>query len=255
MNQFNRSFRFSLALLTATSGHALSTGLPVIDGANLAQTTVSAIESVNQTLKQVEQYQTQLQQYENMLKNTAQPASHIWDQATATISQLRGSIDTLAYYKSSLGSIDSYLGKFKDTDAYRSSPCYSYNGCTPAQWAAMKDSERLGSESQKRANDALFRGLDQQQDAMVADARQLQRLQLSAQGATGQMQAVGYANQLASHQANQLLQIRGLLIAQQNAVATRDQAVADREAQQQAAHDASAVIKGPVNRPGNPIKW
>jgi hypothetical protein len=38
------------------------------------------------------------------------------------------------------------------------------------------------------------------------------------------MQAIGYANQLASQQANQLLQIRGLLIAQQNAIATRMQA-------------------------------
>jgi P-type conjugative transfer protein TrbJ len=69
---------------------------------------------------------------------------------------------------------------------------------------------------------------------MQADARSLQRLQSGAQGATGQMQAIGYANQLAS-QANQLLQIRGLLIAQQNAVATRNQALADREAQEAAA--------------------
>jgi entry exclusion lipoprotein TrbK len=43
------------------------------------------------------------------------------------------------------------------------------------------------------------------------------------------MQAIQYANQLASQQANQLLQIRGLLIAQQNALATRLQAEADRQ--------------------------
>jgi P-type conjugative transfer protein TrbJ len=103
----------------------------------------------------------------------------------------------------------------------------------------MQASQRLGSEAQKKANDALFRGLDRQQDAMVADARQLERLQASAQGAQGQVQAIGYANQLASHQANQLLQIRALLIAQQNAVATRDQVLADREAKQLAAHRAS----------------
>ncbi len=252
MSPFSRNLRISLALLTSASGPAFSTGLPVIDGANLAQTTLSAIESVNQTLKQVQQYQTQLQQYENMLKNTAQPTSQTWDQAMATMNQLRGSIDTLSYYKANLGSIDSYLGKFKDTDAYRSSPCYSFNGCTSAQWASMKDSERLGSESQKRANDALFRGLDQQQDAMVSDAQQLQRLQSSAQGATGQMQAVGYANQLASHQSNQLLQIRGLLIAQQNAMATRNQALADREAKESA---ASLQFRAGVYRASNVKSW
>ena len=79
----------------------------------------------------------------------------------------------------------------------------------------------MGSQAQKKATDALFKGLDKQQDTMVADALTLQRLQSSAQGASGQMQALGYANQLLSHQANQLLQIRALLIAQQNMVATR----------------------------------
>jgi P-type conjugative transfer protein TrbJ len=76
----------------------------------------------------------------------------------------------------------------------------------------------------------------------------LQRLQSSAQGASGQLQAIGYANQLASHQANQLLQIRGLLIAQQNVVATRNKALADREAQQQAASEKHFTVPGASNR-------
>lgn len=60
-------------------------GIPVIDGANLTQTVMSAIENVAQTLKQIQQYQTQLQQYQNMLQNTTAPATNIWDQATATM--------------------------------------------------------------------------------------------------------------------------------------------------------------------------
>ena len=227
---------------------AFATGFPVFDGGNFSQNIVTAIESVAHTMKQVQQYQTQLQQYENMLQNTTAPPQQIWDAATMTMNQLRASIDTLNYYKTNLGSIDAYLAKFKDTAAYRGSPCYSVNGCTPAQWAAMKETEKYGSESQKKATDALFKGLDQQQDTMQADARQLQRLQSSAQGANGQLQAIGYANQLASHQSNQLLQIRGLLIAQQNALATRNQALADNEAKQQAASDKHFAVPGPSNR-------
>ena len=229
--------------------------IPVIDAANLTQTVMSAIENVAQTLKQIEQYRTQLQQYENMIQNTTQPSAYIWDQATSTMNQLRGAIDTLNYYKTNLGSIDNYLGKFKDAAAYRNSPCFAPAGCTADEWAAMKDSQRLGSESQKKANDALFRGLDKQQDAMESDARQLQRLQSAAQGATGQMQAIGFANQLASQQANQLLQIRGLLAAEQNSIATRNQAMADQEAKQQATHEASAESRWPDVLPGNPMKW
>lgn len=245
----------AIALLFTTGVGAIapaSAQLVVIDPATVSQTTISAAQNVAQTLKQVQQYQTQLQQYENMLRNTAAPATQIWDQAQSTMTKLRGSIDTLSYYKSSVGSIDSYLAKFKNTAAYRASPCYSVNGCTPAQWAAMKDSENLGSEAQKKATDALFRGLDQQQDAMMSDANQLQRLQSSAQGATGQMQAIGYANQLASHQANQLLQIRGLLIAQQNAMATRDQVLADREAKEAA---AAAQLRTGSFRPSSIQNW
>ncbi len=229
------------------SAHA---GIPVIDGTNLVQTVTSALENVAQTAKQIEQYKTQLLQYENMIQNTLAPAANIWDQATTTMNALRGSIDTLNYYKNQLGSIDAYLGKFKDTAFYLNSPCYSLAGCTAAEWAAMKDSGRLGSEAQKKATDALFRGLDQQQNAMQSDAGQLLRLQSAAQGATGLMQAVGYANQLASHQSNQLLQIRGLLVAQQNVIATRNQALADREAKEAA---ASVQLRTGTYRP-SPLK-
>lgn len=60
-------------------------GIPVVDGTNLTQNIMSAMESVTQTAKQIQQYQTQLQQYENQLQNTMAPAAYIWDQAQSTI--------------------------------------------------------------------------------------------------------------------------------------------------------------------------
>ena len=228
-----------LALVVAVSSTLMVTpveaGIPVIDGTNLSQNIMTAIESVAQTLKQIEQYSTQLQQYQNQLQNTMAPAAYIWDQAQSTINGLMNATNTLNYYKNQLGSLDSYIGKFQDVNYYKGSPCFSATGCSAAEWTAMKNVQQLASESQKKANDAWFKGLDKQQDNLTADAATLQRLQSSAQGATGQMQAIGYANQLASQQANPLLQIRGLLIAQQNAVATKMQADADKEAQQAAA--------------------
>lgn len=228
-----------LAIVVAVSSTLMVTpveaGIPVIDGTNLSQNVMTAIESVSQTLKQIEQYSTQLQQYQTQLQNTMAPTAYIWDQAQSTINGLMNATNTLNYYKNQLGSLDSYIGKFQDVNYYKGSPCFSAAGCSAAEWAAMKNVQQLASESQKKANDALFKGLEKQQDNLTADAATLQRLQSSAQGATGQMQAIGYANQLASQQANQLLQIRGLLIAQQNAVATKMQADADKESQQAAA--------------------
>jgi P-type conjugative transfer protein TrbJ len=226
-------------------------GIPVADGMNLSQNMMAAMESVAQTLKQIQEYQTQLQQYENQLQNTMAPAAHIWDQAQRTINDLNQATNTLAYYQNQLGSLDAYLGKFQSVAYYRSSPCFSSAGCSDLERAAMAENRRLASESQKKANDALFKGLEQQQDNLQADARQLQRLQSAAQGADGQLAAIGYANQLASNQANQLLQIRSLLIAQQNAVGTRMQADADREAQYQASRERLFNMGEPTDRSEN----
>jgi P-type conjugative transfer protein TrbJ len=209
-------------------------GIPVIDATNLTQNTMTAMESVTQTIKQVEEYRTQLQQYSDQIQNTIAPAAYVWDQAQSTINGLMSAVDTLNYYKNQVGSLDSYLSKFQDVAYYRGSPCFSAAGCSDAERAVMQQNRTLASESQKKANDALFRGLDLQQDALKADAGRLEQLQSSAQSATGRMEAIQYANQLASQQTNQLLQIRGLLIAQQNAITTRNQVLADREAQEAA---------------------
>lgn len=219
-----------------TTGLALNqaqAGIPVLvdGGVNTMQTIMGTIESVAQTLKQIEQYKTQLQQYENMLQNTAAPAAYIWDRAQATIGKLIEAQNTLAYYQNQLGSMDNYLAKFQDVSYYRSSPCFNgASGCSDAERAAMDENRRLASESQKKANDALFKTVADQQKALKDDARQLERIQSAATNAQGQMEAIGYANQLASNQANQLLQIRTMLTAQQNAEAARAAAELDAEA-------------------------
>jgi P-type conjugative transfer protein TrbJ len=227
-------------------------GIPVFDGGNLMQNIVTAIEEIAQTAKQIQEYETQLVQYENQLKNTLAPSTYIWDNAQKTINSLLDATNTLDNYKTRLGSLDNYLSKFQDVNYYRSSPCFSPDGCTAAEWEALQQNERLASESQKKTNDALFKGLDQQQTNLEADSITLERLQSDAEGATGQMQALGYANQLASQQSNQLLQIRALLIAQQNAVGTKMQADADKEAREAA---ASAQLRGGIYKTSPYVAW
>jgi P-type conjugative transfer protein TrbJ len=236
----NPAILFALVVSLGVSTPALAlfgVGDVVFDPTNEANTLVSSVQNVAQTLKQVEQYGTQLQQYQNELKNTVAPAAYVWDQANSTMNKLRGATDTLSYYKQQAGSVDGYLSKFQDVNYYKNSPCFSNGGCSPAERVAIQQSQVLGSQSQKKANDAMFQGLDQQQNNLQSDAAQLQLLQSQAGSADGQMKAIQAGNQLASNQANQLLQIRGLMIAQQNAIATKMQADADREAQYAAASE------------------
>lgn len=251
--KFLAAKKAAAALALAAASASSLAGIPVIDGTNLAQNVMTAIESVSQTLKQIEQYRTQLQQYENMLQNTVAPAAYIWDQAQSTIDGLMNAVDTLSYYKNQVGSLDAYLGKFQDVGYYRSSPCFSAAGCSEADRAVLAQNRRMANESQKKANDALFKGLESQQGALRNDARQLERLQSVAQSANGQLQAIGYANQLAAQQTHQLLQIRGLLVAQQSAVAAQMQAQADLDARQQAAHAVSTESR--IGKTAAPKNW
>ena len=238
MKKMKRLMLTALAILGMGVTPAQAAGIPVIDSSNLRQNMVTSLESAAQTLKQIEEYRTQLKQYENQLRNTLAPSAYIWDQAVGTVNKLRTAMNSLDYYKNQLGNIDAYLNKFQDLNFYRNSPCFTARGCTEAEWAAtrraMSENRRLASESQKKANDAVLRSLESQQDAVQRDARNLERIQSAAQGAQGQMQALGYANQLASHQANQLLQLRSVMIAMYSAQIARMQAEADREALHQA---------------------
>ena len=223
-----------LAIATTHLQPALA-GIPVADGLNLGQTTISAMQSVAAVVKQIEQYRTQLMQYENMLQNTAAPSSYIWDQADQTITKLLEAQNTLSYYRNQAGSLENYLSKFQDTSHYSTSPCFGSQTCSDQDKRAIVTARAEASTARKLSSDALLMSVDRQQNTLQRDANNLANMQRQAVNAKGQMQAIQSANQLASAQANQLIQIRSLLIAQQSSVATEAQIAGDRESQQQAA--------------------
>lgn len=214
-------------------------GIPVFDAANLQQTTLSAIEAVNQTLKQIEEYALQLQQYEDQIKNSIAPAAYVWDQAQRTMNKVIALQNQIEFYMEQGGDVDSYLRKFGNLSTYRGSPYFK--AATEENRKDLMEAEELGSEAQKNANDNVVRTLENQQEALRQDAANLETLQANAQSSQGRMEAIQHANQLASHQANQLLQLRGLLLAKIAAENARSQTVAAREARIQAMEEQAKV--------------
>ncbi|WP_254218962.1 hypothetical protein [Burkholderia multivorans] len=158
MRRATRPAKMALAMgiAAAFSGQAHA-GIPVIDGTNVVQTTISALNNVAAVEKQIEQYQTQLQQYQNMLQNTLAPAAWVWDQAQQTMNKLVNAQDTLSYYKNQAGSLDSYLSRYGDVSYYRSSPCFSGGGCSSSEMQALPcthASPRSGLPSLKKISSA-----------------------------------------------------------------------------------------------------
>lgn len=227
-------------------------GIPVIDVAGLIQAVLTALESITQTLQMIDSYRTQLTQLENQIVNTVNPDTWIWDRAQQTMNDLRQAVDTIQGYKNTLGSLDNYLDKYADLNYYKNHPCLSNAGCSEAQRQNLLEVRAFASEANKKASDAMFRGLDMQQETLVSDARQLERIQSASQTAGGQVEAIQFANQLAGNQVNQLLQIRSLLVAQQNVATSMLQAENDQRAQEAAANQK---LRDRVFSPSSPRAW
>lgn len=219
--QYRRIRFFLLAYMLFTTSSTHAAGIPVFDASNTAQSTISAVESINQTMKQIEQYTLQLRQFEDQILNSTAPAAYVWDQAQGTMRKILSLQNQLDFYTQQAGGMENYLQRFGDVNTYRNSPQFG---------PVSRENEALGSAAQKRANDNRTRVLEQQQGALREDAANLERLQSGAQSAKGRLEAIQAANQFASHQSNQLLQIRALLMAQQEAENARAQTIADREA-------------------------
>lgn len=210
-------------------------GIPVIDGTNLSQNTVTAVEQVAAYAQQVQQYEAQLQQYANMIQNTGQLPQQLWDQAVNTMNNLQTSMQGLSYFQQQAGSVQSYLDKFGNTQTVSQQNCFNGTACSQADIAAIQQNQALGNAGVKASTDSMLNTLQTQQANMTTDAATLKSLQSGAQSAQGQKAAIDAANQLASAQANQLLQIRALLVAQQTAMGAKMEADNALDAQTKAA--------------------
>ena len=195
------------------------TGIPVIDASNLTQNTVTALKQVAAYAQQVQQYQLQLQQYANQVRNTVAPAAQVWQQAQQT---MNGVLGTVGMFQNG-SALQSYLNQFQNVNYWLSAPPGNYTY------------QMAGSVAQKQANDALVKGIVAQQAQIQKDAATLQQLQSQASTADGQMKALMAANQLAALQQEQLLQIRELLLQEQQALAARNATLANDEAMREAA--------------------
>jgi len=249
----NRYFSTILVATLVTTGGSVNAGIPVIDATSIIQTTATALEAAAQTAKQIDEYRKQVEQYADQVKNTVAPAMYVWDQSQQIMTDLRAATDTLANHRQALGSIEAYMGQFRDVDYYRSSPCFQLGGCPKSAVEELRANGTLSARAVKESNDALLKQIDAQQDALVADGRTLERLQDQAEDADGRMKAIQAANQLASNQANQLLHIRALMVSQNNAAVTYQQATSNRDAQERAS--ARMLRERPDFRRSPAVAW
>jgi type IV secretion system protein TrbJ len=256
MNRRTRAVASLLAFTMLAPSTPTIAQWAVLDGGNLVQNTVSAIQDVNAVLKQVEQYKTQLDDYAAHLRDLAAPAVWVWDLGTDTVATAERVQKKLTDYRQLIGDTHQSLAQLGDPNYYRSSPCYNrqgtYGGCG-AFLEAMQEQQRRRTQTQYEANEALFDALDAQHNSMNDRLKRLKKLVKTSQAADGQLKALQAANQLTSAQIAELMEIRSLLIAQQNvAVEAKRAEMADQAAAQAA---SSSFFSGEHKATTSPKGW
>lgn len=230
--KFGRVLAAKLALVM--SMNAMAAGIPVLDALNTVQSTISAIEDVSQTMQMADSYKTQLEQYADQQRNSSGPFSWRWDQADRTLDSVLQTVDAISPMFGGQSGIDEYLSGFKGLDGYSNeqmTKCVQSAGCQATHNQQVMDTQDVRSQQQVLANQAAMRNVMEQQKLIMQDAKQLRYLQEIAQGSEGRMAAIQAGNQLASAQVNNLLQLRTLLLAQQQMQAAQAQAQTEGDAQ------------------------
>lgn len=215
---------FFLALFPLPGIHA--GGIPVFDGANLTQNTMSAIESVAQTLQQtheyeqqVMQYVTQLQQLEDQIKNTAAPALYLWDQVESTMKKVQDLQSKIEGLYSSMGDVDGYLSQLGTVDYWKGAAFYDLQkGHSTENLKELLNQEALVNEAQLKANEDLIKTVEEQKSALSGEASHLSSLQSAAQAAGGRMEAIQSTNQFMAQQNSLLLNMKSVMLAQSQAL-------------------------------------
>ena len=240
--------KIMLAALLLFPGQAISAGIPVFDGASVTQATISAFESVNQTLTQLQQYATQLQQLEDQIRNSLGPATYLWSEVERTIGKIQSLQSQVMAIYGSVNNLDSYLENYKDLNYYRS--LLNNPGATREQLMA---SELKSMETRRVENEEILRSFKERQEQLKSDSSRLDQLSRMTGSAQGRMEALQYANQYASLQNSQLLQLRSLLETMAQASLKKEMAEQDLAARRKAADEAaSAGTFEKVRSPGLP---
>ena len=248
-NLKNLAAKIIILNLFLFSSSAFAGGIPVFDGANVTQATISAFEEVTQTLKQIEQYTTQLQQLEDQIINSTAPAQFLYAQADRTMKRISDLQNNVIKLYETAGDLDRYLDKFGNLDTYKQSDYYNKNLSPEQKRAAldkMNEGGRQGLDFQDKAYRDFMKTLEAEKRNVKRDAEHLEEIQRNAQQAGGRMAAIQYTNQIAAHHSAQLMQLRGVLQSMATAQMAKEQAEKDQKAKEMSHHEW--VNSGTVER-------
>lgn len=189
--------------LAAGTHRSRAAGIPVIDAANLAQNTITALQVVEAVIQRVTIIKHLFDQLENMIQNTENFPEGTWDgEALPRLLELSDIIrqgDAVAY-------------RMQDLDGAFQTRWPGY--VPPDDFHASYD---LWTRTTLDTIRGVLRSTELQADDFLDEQRRLEALQTLSNTSVGRMQAIQAGNMIAGEQVEQLRKLRQLMMAQSNA--------------------------------------
>lgn len=229
-----------------------ASGIPVVDVANNIQSGLNLVESVAQTIgqasqlaneatqitNQVSQIQHQLDQIDNQIKSLKNLDSYNWQDYVGILNQLNSAAQRTNALAFTTANLAAEYELYNDRKHYEgASVLYQERLQAEARWARHSDATVESSAAI----------LSQQYQDLVSDGSELNDLQAASSNVEGEVQAMQAGNQLQAFTSKQLMQLRGLLMSQQQMMIQDRAQRAEREAMQAAASQRAKRV--PVDTP------
>jgi P-type conjugative transfer protein TrbJ len=208
-----------LALLSASPRPARAVAFVCVNCSTIWQQIMEYTQQVYSIGVQLQQYRTQIMQYLNMVQNTVALPQQLWNFVTNDIQQIKNLANIGALLAGNAGGITATLANFNAAASQTlglADIVNKYNS-----WSQMA--------GQNVTNMQLAFGMAQNQ--MASDAALVQSIQAQSDSAVGQMQVLQAANEMASVQVSQTMQLHQTMMSQGQALAAFMNADAARQAE------------------------
>ena len=197
---------------------ASASGMPVVDVANLTQSIITTLETIEQTSQAVLDYQIYLQQLERMVTDMAVPGFYIWDQVDRIRDKGGRIVRGVGSARLDVDDLESFAKKFTTREYYRQSGCYgrdAHCGLNKLNGfiKGLEDGRLLGLERHAQALDAAYARLTEraEDEASGDDAKKVEILRQRVASARGKLEAIQHQTEFIDMMLDQVRQMKELM--------------------------------------------
>lgn len=168
--------------------------MPVEDFVNLPHNIMTGVNTFNTITETIKSYKLMLDEYRLMVKNMAAP--YFW-----VFNEVKNFQKTLDSYKEQYGKYldqatwQNHLESLIDPNAYATSPCFKFGGCSPEETEKMRKHREDMVANAAKTTENFVKRFNELSDEYKKRINILEKIAKSSQQADGALKAAGATNE------------------------------------------------------------